>query len=279
MTDITIFENINIRSKDFTPGERKVARTITANYPAAGLLTVAELAKKARVSGQTVIRFSAKLGFEGYAQFQKKIIHEIQLRTESPLNMYSGREVGSSLFEHCIQSYQQTIEESVQRLSPHELDAAIKLIADPQRKIICTGGRFSELLADYFYRHLMQIRANTTYLGANTDARNKHLVDVTKKTVLVVMDFRRYQKDTIEFAARAVEKGASVILITDFYLSPISHVAKHVISVSVKTPSPFDTIVSATAIVEAMLAVLVDEMSDKALNRIKEIEKYEGDDV
>ena len=53
-----------------SPSERKVARALLADYPVAGLETVAALAGSAGVSPPTVVRFVARLGFSGHGPIQ-----------------------------------------------------------------------------------------------------------------------------------------------------------------------------------------------------------------
>lgn len=282
MTELTVFEQINAQMEDMTPGERKVARVIIADYPAAGLVTVAKLAESARVSGQTVIRFSNKLGYEGYPQFQQRLINELHARQESPLNMYGNRPAdmaGSKLLETFLSGGVQSLRESFHRLPVHDVDASIELMSDPKRKIVCTGGRFSELMADYLYRHLSQLRSDVVFLPSNRDQRTEYLVDISRKTVVVVFDFRRYQEDTIQFSHAAAASHASIVLVTDPYLSPINHIAEYVMPLQVGAPSPFDTIISATALVETLVAGVIEQIGDGARDRIKEIERFRSDAI
>ena len=71
----------------FTRSELKIVRQLLSNYPAAGLNTVAHLAAAAGVSNPTVVRFANTLGFEGYPEFQKALLSEVQERMSSPLSM------------------------------------------------------------------------------------------------------------------------------------------------------------------------------------------------
>src|SRR5256885_4595671 len=80
-----------------------------------------------------------------------------------------------------------------------------------------------------------------------------------KTDVLVVFDYRRYQPDTIECARVAAARGCDVILFTDQWLSPASAFARQVLVTSVETVGPFDSLVGAIAVVEAVVAAGVGE--------------------
>src|SRR5471032_2257212 len=61
-TDLSIAETIRQGLGRLTPTERKPALALLANYPVPGLEPVAQFAKRAGVSGPTILRLVAKLG-------------------------------------------------------------------------------------------------------------------------------------------------------------------------------------------------------------------------
>lgn len=114
------------------------------------------------------------------------------------------------------------------------------------------------------------------FFPSDSNLRESYLIDVGKKTVLVIFDFRRYQESSIQFAEEAAERGATIVLVTDPYLSPISHVANCVLPVQVEAPSPFDSQIAAMAMVEILVAGLIEQLGDKARLRLEMIETYKG---
>ena len=94
---------------------------------------------------------------------------------------------------------------------------------------------------------------------------------------MVVFDFRRYQKDTVLMAKAAADKGATVILITDPYLSPIAEIAECVLPTVVVGPSPYDTYLPALGIVETLIAGIVERLGDKARRRMTELEEMDSE--
>ena len=64
--DLSIAESIRQGLARLTPTERKPAMALLANYPVPGLETVAQFARRAGVSGPTILRLVAKLGFASY---------------------------------------------------------------------------------------------------------------------------------------------------------------------------------------------------------------------
>src|SRR5689334_10185999 len=82
---LSIAETIRQGLGRLTPTERKPALVLLANYPVPGLEPVAQFAKRAGVSGPTVLRLVAKLGFSSYPLFQQALRDELELRLQPPL--------------------------------------------------------------------------------------------------------------------------------------------------------------------------------------------------
>ena len=82
---MTIAEKIKQQFDQFTPAERELVNTLIANYPMAGLVTIIELAKSAKVSTPTVMRTAKKLGFKGFSDFQAALRDELQQTLSDPM--------------------------------------------------------------------------------------------------------------------------------------------------------------------------------------------------
>ena len=73
-----LLEDIRDRLDEFTATEKKAAHALLANYPMQGLGTVAQFAEAAGVSSPTILRFVGRLGFPGFAEFQRKLRGELE---------------------------------------------------------------------------------------------------------------------------------------------------------------------------------------------------------
>ncbi|MEH1124943.1 MurR/RpiR family transcriptional regulator [Micromonospora sp. CPCC 206061] len=82
---------------------------------------------------------------------------------------------------------------------------------------------------------------------------------------------------TIELATAAAGAGASVVLLTDQYLSPIADIAEAVLPARVDAPSPFDSLVPAMALVESLVAGVSDKLGDAARKRFRQLEDLRPD--
>ena len=281
MAEVTVAERVRLRLGELTHAERKVARALMADYPVRGLDPVAKLAAAAGVSAPTVVRLVAKLGFDGYAEFQQSLKSEVSVRLSSPLQMHAERPGAAS--EGALPRAERLlcdgIRSSFARLPPGEFEQAVRLLADPRRSVTLIGGRFSTMLAEYLAAHLRILRSRVQVLSAAGPERVSSMLDVGRRDVLVAFDYRRYQHDTVRLATTAKDQGATLVAFTDPYLSPLAARADVILTSSVASPSPFDALTPAVALVEAMITALVDRLGDEPRSRMARYDALNGGTV
>jgi DNA-binding MurR/RpiR family transcriptional regulator len=265
-----------------SPAERRVGRTLLSDYPAAGLDTVASLADRAETSGPTVLRFLSRLGFDGFGDLQDALRAEIAERTASPLALLSGdvdRAPGTqhaddaSVLTRARQLLPEATARTLETLPPDEVAEAIRLLADRRFRVAAEGGRFSRLIAEYLVLHLMQIRGEAHMIPSRPVERADVLLDIGRRDVLVLFDFRRYEPATQTLAERCSEAGAKIVLVTDRWLSPISSVADVVLPVRVDAIAVYDSLVPALALMEVLVAGVLAAGGDDAQRRLERFEE------
>jgi DNA-binding MurR/RpiR family transcriptional regulator len=262
-----------------TASERNVARVILTDYPMSGLDSIASLASKASVSPPTVLRLVAKLGFAGWPQFQAALREEVAQRLASPLEMYDQRRGTTPLHDevHAEGIFIRALETSFARLKVDVVDEAVRALTDPKSRIHVIGGRFSTALGVYFATHLQMLRPHVSAVSEIPIHRSNALLDMGRNDVVVALDFRRYQPDTIDFGVAAAQMGARIILLTDPWLSPLVNSAKTVITVETTSPSPFDSFVSAMGVLELLIHRISESVGDDSLGRMKALDELNQD--
>jgi DNA-binding MurR/RpiR family transcriptional regulator len=273
----TIAEAIRHRYGELTTTERKPAHTLLANYPFAGLETVAKFAERAGVSGPTILRLVAKLGYSGYAGFQRELRDELQAQVQSPLTKRpdsAGEAAGRqpNFLESFGEAVSDNIRQTLDSVHQSEFDAVVELLVDEKRPLYLLGGRFTSAVANYFYQHLHTLRPNVQLISGHESSWRNYLLDTGRRHVLVVFDIRRYQHDVIRFAEESARRGATVVLFTDQWLSPVSGVARHMLTARVTVPSSWDSMIGMFLIVEAMIARISEKMWPSVKSRVEELD-------
>ena len=283
----SIAEGVRDRLEDFTTAERRVARALLGNYPMLGLETVAGFAERAGASPPTVLRFLARMGFSSYAKFQRRLRDEVEAQLKSPLaksvpaasppsassasSGRAGEPARSAAFAGAVCD---NIAETFRHLPAGEFEAVAALLSDSRRRVHLLGGRFTDALALYLSAHLRLLRPGVAHIAGQPGNWRDQIVDLGRRDVVVLFDIRRYQDDIVHFAEAAARRQATVVLLTDQWLSPIARVAAHVLPARVQVPSPWDSSAAILALVEALLAAITARTWPKASERIALLERF-----
>lgn len=264
------------------PSERRVARVLLADYPNAALGTVAELAEQAGVSGPTVLRFAQRLGFEGFNALQNRLREELSSRSGGPLARFDqvpAHGSAAELVQATVARLSDDSRRSLAEIPAHELQATVRLLTDTSQRVFVVGGRISQVAAEHLVQMLQTVRPTVGLLADPWRGDLGTLLDVRRGDVFVIFDIRRYQRESVELAAHLRAQGCTVIVLTDEWLSPAAQHAAVVLPVSVASLSPFDSLVSAITLIEALMAAVVSELGPVAHQRRQAWEQLAGTDV
>ncbi|GAA1764816.1 MurR/RpiR family transcriptional regulator [Agromyces humatus] len=271
----SVAEAIRSRMGELTPAERKVGRALLNAYPSAGFETVARLASRAGVSGPTVVRFATRLGYRGFPEFQQALRDDLDQRSASPLAIYdrAAETRSPTALEEAAAIAVGSVERTFATISPHDLHACVEALTDHKAQIRLAGGRYSQLLARFLELHLRAMRPGAAMLPDETSSRAAELGTLTRRDVLVLFDFRRYEEPTRLLAEFAAARHARVVLFTDNWMSPVASVASVVLPSATDSASPFDAMTPAMAVVEAVIASCFDQLGESATQRMRHTER------
>ncbi len=259
-----------------TRSDTQVVRVLLAEFPAAGLSTVASLARRAGVSDPTVTRLMTRLGFDGFPGFQQALLAELDSRMRSPLSVMEEKRFAPHAKPDAIREYLRSaaacLERSVMTTPAQTYEAAVKLLLEAKGRVLLLGGRFSRHLAGMFGSYLREIRGGVEDLGLLNVTSFDALIGVSRTDVLVVFDYRRYQMDVVRFAEQAALRGAALILFTDSWQSPLARRARATITAETEADSPHDSMVAAQAQIEVVVKRILERGKDAARNRLEALE-------
>ena len=268
---VSVSEKIRQRLSDLSPSERRVARALLAGPPTIGLESSARLAQHAGVSGPTVSRFISGLGFSNYAAFQRALHEEIGARMMPPTEVYRRHQAGQrpdDLLGTSARTVGEAVTASVAGLDPDEFRRAVSLL-EGGRKVLVTGGWFSQLLAGYLASVLRELRPGVRLVGPSPTERAGAIADIARGDTVAAFDFRRYERDTLEIARAARAVGGRILLFTDPWLSPVADIADAVLTAQVSGPSPFESLTPALAVVETLITSVVDALGEAGRRRFE----------
>jgi DNA-binding MurR/RpiR family transcriptional regulator len=277
--DDLVAERVRDAIAGLTNSEKRAAQALLASYPLLGLETAARFAGQAGVSAPTILRFVGRIGFSSYAEFQRRLMGEVEARLLSPLEKAGADAMGAGTrhprgaFADAVAG---NVAETFRRLPAGELEAVAKILADPRRPLHLLGGRFTDPLARYMTAHLRILRPNVSHLEGQRANWRDQLIDMGSRDVLFLIDIRRYQDDLVELAAEAAKRRVTTILLTDQWLSPAARNARHILPARVAVPSAWDSSVALLAVIEALIAEVTARRGAESRARMAAIEALRG---
>lgn len=269
----SVAELITEKIDSMPTGERRAAQTLIASYPLIGLKTVAEFSQQAGVSSPTILRFVARLGFQNYPEFQSALQDELAAQLQSPASRTTtAHSPLPASTAPILEAVLENIRETFRHISERQLTEIVAQLANQRSHVYLVGGRFTDPLARYMAAHLNLIRPNVTHLVGQESLWRDKLIDMGKRDTLLIFDIRRYQDSLIHFAEKAHQRGITIILFTDQWLSPIARFARHVIAGRTAVPSAWDSSAALFVAAETLIGALTRQLESEGARRIREIE-------
>jgi DNA-binding MurR/RpiR family transcriptional regulator len=265
-------DEVFARMDELSPAEKKVARSLLANYPAAGLASAATLAKAA---GTTVLRLVARLGIGSYPEFQQQLREEVTEQLASPFSRAAHRlqaDDDSTLFERSVVQRAELVERLVASVPPSEFEAAVRLLAAPCRKVLVSGGYFSRHMARILAMQLDQLVPGVSFVAEPMGPDLGAYLDLGKDCAAIVFDLRRYELPAKQVADLVKARGAALVVITDEGLSPAADDADVVLPVAVEG-TPFDSFAALLVLVETLVEAVFQRAGRAGLKRMEQWEE------
>ena len=265
------------------PSERKVADYILSYRGKAGDLLIEELAKEAKVSQPTVVRFVKAAGYSSFRDFKYEMIQNETRKMaegrEEEIGLYGFRLSSSDKLEEIpgkiITTSIQMLEETLKSVRKKEFERAVDAILEAENIVlygvensICT---VNDLLTKLTYLGL-NCRTYTDYYLQNVSARN-----LTKKDLAIGISYSGYSRNTVEMMQVAKKAGARTLVLTNFENALIAKYADILLCASHRQFFYGDTIfsrISQLALVDMLYAGVLNRnypVLSKKLKKTSEI--------
>ncbi|WP_409304172.1 MurR/RpiR family transcriptional regulator [Peribacillus sp. SCS-155] len=247
-------------------GQKKVATYLVDNLEEAAFKTAFQIGRKAQVSETTVIRLSYALGFQGFSQMQEKIQEQLihHNKTGAASRGHSGNgSVTEDTFTRLIESQVHILEHLLDYTNVQDIWKAVDaLIAADQ--ILIAGHRISNAAANWLSHSLSSLRENVSLCSPAGDFFEK-LCNLTERSVVVVISFPRYAKETFKIAECAKQQGITLLSVTDRLLSPVGRIS----DITLTTEENAESGTNSTASVISLLELVIAGIHERDEKRIQ----------
>lgn len=271
----TVAEKLRLMSGRLTAAEAKLMAVLLADYPVAGLGSITDFARAAKVSTPSVLRFAKKLGFPGFPRLQAALRAELSARLQTPLakhERWAAEAPDTHILNRFATAAMENLSGSLRLMDHRAFDAVAALLGDRRRRVHVAGGRITGALASYLVTHLQMARPGVSLVPQIHSLWPQYMLDIGREDLLVVFDIRRYDARLFDLAASATERGAKAVLITDQWISPIARLAVHSLPLRIEAPSSWDSNIVPLFVAEALVAATVNASWREAAARIAALE-------
>jgi DNA-binding MurR/RpiR family transcriptional regulator len=234
---------------------RKVADFIMSNYYEVSFMTAAQLAYSVGVDTTTVVRFSQRLGFNGYPE----LLHDIREQVKAEIYAaYEPKELSPSdpagVFTDRAKQEQHNLSEMLVHNPPEHIRRVAALFDEASHVVFCAEGYSGEaaLLAAEQLRH----RGISAEAAADDPVRLAGtLVSLKPGTLVVGISATEYGEAVASALAYARDRGCATLGVVGSLASPVNRMSDEVVYAPTDVAGPLPSIVAIVAALSALIQV------------------------
>ena len=267
---MTVSEQVVAARSELSPAEARVAAQVLAAPSRVAFGTVAELARRAGTGTATVVRFTTKVGYRGFADLQASVRAEMS-ESLRPAAERIREPAARDLVDLTLHAELDNVRATLQGVDREAFAQAVRLLAR-SRRVLIAAGEASAGVARVLRDHLSMLRPAVELVRGSPVRVVSDLATARDGDLLVALDLRRYDRWVLDALDQAKRSGLHVVALTDGPLSPLARRATVAFTVAAEGSGPFDSHVGELALVNALVAGVAARLRAAAAGRLDAIE-------
>lgn len=213
-----------------TPTEHRLAEYILLHKDKVVQMSVHDLADSVAVSPSAVVRFSKKIGYEGFMQLKVELAKDHSDTMEDFMTqLIEEDDAFADILRKAQSANQQTIHLTYGLLQMTQLEVAVETLSQAQRIFLIGFGGSSIVAAD-FHQKLIRINKPVRYF-AEFHLLISALSHVQKGDVVVAFSYSGTTHDILVAVREAKKRGAIILGITQVGAYELSNTADMVLNI------------------------------------------------
>lgn len=271
-------EIIDTLSREFSrlsPQMQRAATLVLDNPGAVAVDSMRALAMKAGVSPPTMLRLAQRLGFESYEVFRdvfKKSITRSGYGDRAADLRRSTDQAGiAGLVEGTMAAVTHSLGGFRDPIFARDIERAADIIVAARKGyIVASGASFGQAVS---FEHVCKMALPSIELVNGLGLRAVDgLSSVGAEDAVVAISTSPYAEATVTAATFAHARGAKLTVITDRRSSPIGRIADAAVVIDTHSPHYFPSMVSLSATLEVLSAVIAVKRGPTAVESISQYE-------
>lgn len=269
-----LHEWIAERSKNFTPGEYRLAKHLNEHPELWAFESAAQLATRLETHRSSIVRFAQRLGLKGFPALQT-LSRNALLKTFSPSKGHPSAAVANEGRDVRVDEIYQrelvNLRQSYERLNAGELDATARGIAGA-RNVFLFGRRFSYPVALYLSLALNTMRGGIRLSPEPGGSVIDMLFDLTPQDFALVVSMRRHSPEVQRTLSFLDNAKVPHVLLTDVGIVADQPRSMRLLQAYVGSNSLLDSY-TALASISRTLLIFVSEHLPDSRRRLEDVER------
>ncbi len=242
---------------------QQIARFALEHPNEIALQTITMIASRIGVPPSAMIRFAKAIGYRGFSDMQAVFRLPLgdnlpdrqvaQLWPYESASAESPAPTASTVLEAILVGGGESLQGRLRNVSPARLERAVTLLVEKQN-VYVVGQGYSFPVAAYLAHALTHLERHVHLLDSVGGMLQQHAGGMSDGDVLVAVSFPPYALETTELVGRAAARGASVIVLTDGPISPITGLAAVSLEVHEPEVHGFPTLTAMLCLTQALAA-------------------------
>jgi DNA-binding MurR/RpiR family transcriptional regulator len=265
-----VIDELRRRYDRLTQSQKRIAEYIVEHPQAVAFSTVDQMAGELDVNPSTIVRFTYRLGLNGFPDLQERMRELVRgqlSRTGDPINesQAAGHLEGTS-FGASLSHDWQNLHRTIAGLDAEAFNRAVNLLTR-SRRVYVVAGFTTFPVAHYFALVLDRLRSDVSLLASNDAFATPRLVEIRPEDCVLAVTFPRYARGTHRVAMWAKENKAKVIAVTDSPISALGQIADVVLLAASASTGMQNSMVAPMAVANALLNGVAAVKGTSALER------------
>ena len=270
VTAADLLTQLQSARSDMTPELQKISGFLLESPNEIGVCSIRQLAAKAGVKPNTLVRLSRVLGMDSYESFREVFRADIRQGRETfPdrarwLQSLAQRGEMGALYAARAESAIDNIESLFASTDHHLIEAAARDIVAARRCFVLGVGVNNAIAHNFAYLAGMAIDGVHALPHGGTQPVDG-IARAGASDILIAVTFRPYRREIVEAVDAARAQGVPVIAVSDSAASPIMVDAQHRFVVPTDTPQFFISTIALNAFFEVLIAFIIAEAGEDAV--------------
>ena len=271
---VRVLQDLTESLPNLTPELQKTAAYVLENPNEIGVSSIREIAAKAKVKPNSLVRMARRIGFEGYENFRQPFREQIRhgnyvYRDQAKwLQSLSSGGVSDSIYAEGAAATITNMEKLYVINKSVDLKAAADEIVNARKTYVLGVGLVNAVATNFAYLANMAID-NVVSIPQEGSVPVDGLVHADSKDVLLAMTFKPYRREVAEAVETARTQGVTIIAVSDSPASPIFEGADYQFQISVDTPLMFISTVALSALLESLMAFVISDLDESVIASIE----------